>query len=381
MHYPDGDNIITDNDGASWFTDGPPATTLKADVMNALVGELANILKAYNIPLKNSGNDTFDQIAGALIARDQGKTREASVVIASSDSDENARLTADVVISTNEDASVKINAQIVSISATGGGKILVRKGNYYCNNSILLQNNINLDGEGISTIIHNFAGSVIGIIDSNNAVGSSINNLYIYSDGNSNCIIGHNEENVAYNNISCSVSNSSVRHNFFYCNNLNGCIANNGVDGYIGCEYLSNCKSIGTIVRGANSGFRTCKYMSSCDANGAGIGIDGCINISSCFARNCSVGFLQCYHITTCKAYECRVYGYNQCYGVVDTWAWSCIAISVSTAFIASYRDCHGFVGNRSGKTSIYYVSCTPEWGSSANAAADTAAGGWNVTA
>jgi len=378
MHYPDGDNIITDNDGASWFTDGPPATTLKADVMNALVGELANILKAYNIPLKNSGNDTFDQIAGALIARDQGKTREASVVIASSDSDENARLTADVVISTNEDASVKINAQMVALNATGGGKIFLRAGNYYCGAAatITMLDNINIFGEGPATVIYSgiFGGSEI-IFDAHISLAERYtisdlklsstttgypNNRFIYGNAESysssvyniTLIGGGIWEQNNLSNIYSYATASKYPGSFVKCKNMINCIVNHTIQlpRYVAvdvdfdtCVSLTNCISIN-----AQQGYKYCRAVVNC----------GAIKGSTVFqsvgsAVYSAVGFYGCSEVTLCYAqsFVSMGVGFVSCIGMMQNHT-----RSVSTGFITCYADRGGF-----------------------DAVADRSVGGWNV--
>jgi len=379
MHYPDGDNIVTDSNGASWFTDGPPATTLKADVMNALVGELANILKAYNIPLKNSGNDTFDQIAGALIARDQGKTREASVVIASSDSDENARLTADVVISTAQNCIPIIEAQIDALMLKGGGKILVRAGNYYgIADNWTNKTDITLQGEGDSTVFN------IGIGIDGNLSAITLCDFKVKNSG----MGGVNTEGVFVSNV--TVENSSARSiAFSNLNNLQNCraICTEGVgslfgSGYDRCIKLSNCTS-----SGYNVGFDSCTYLNNCSTDGKGVAAAGlpdtgffdCDFVVQCYSNGHTMGFSQCRHISNSQYFRSSAnsvsvpVGFYDCAGVANCYVTSAISA-------LAFRNCHGFIANRSRNNLSAYTSCTPEWASSANPAADTAAGGWNVT-
>jgi len=388
MHYPDGDNIITDNDGASWFTDGPPATTLKADVMNALVGELANILKAYNIPIKNSGNDTFDQIATALIARDQGKTREASVVIASSDSDENARLTADVVISTNEDFPTKLNIQISELASRGGGKIFLAKGTYnvVSNISIVYSDNIQIEGEDRNTVIIDSRYSTY--IPGQWLINfTGISNVILKSLTIKNQITAPPSGTIyALFNINSYIEDVTIEHNggnyaFGYCNNMINCgvILNycTACSGFNLCDNLTNCYVKNNTVSVSEIGFESCRYVTSSIAESCYIGFTGTISrggLSSCVAKTCAYGFNSCYYLSSCISDRSNVRGFTSCYGVN-----ACLSNNSTASAGLGYKDCHGFMGNRATIILSGFTSCTPEWGSSANAAADTAAGGWNL--
>ena len=380
MHQPSGDNIFTDDNGDSWFQDGPPASTLKAADLNALTHELLNVLKAYGITPKNSGNDTYDQIAQALIARDQGKTREASLVIASSDSDENARLTADIVISTAEDAAAILNAQMVTLSASGGGKIFLRKGNYFINTRVLCRDGIHLCGEGDSSVINRGANNFIGM----------------YTIGDVRCIISD-----------MMLKDVSLDGDYF-----TGCAFNritiNGSGTFQQVQNLTDCRVIGDPAAYEETAFIVCRNLTNCYSEECSIGFDTCTNLANCYSNgvdssgyisNASRGFVSCDGLVNCKAekhtvgfYNCRraagcttlqisgnsasvAYGFLGCDGVTLGYVISCIG-----AGNVAYKDCHGITLNEAYSNSTAYTSCTPEWASSANAAADTAAGGWNVT-
>ena len=389
MHYPDGDNIITDNDGASWFTDGPPATTLKADVMNALVGELANILKAYNIPIKNSGNDTYDQIAGALIARDQGKTREASVVIASSDSDENARLTADVVINANENFVPIINAQILALSNAGGGKILLRKGNYTnpdpFGTGVVTQNHVAIEGESQGETILSWTGALnSGRITATGKIYCSLSNLTIKVNvGGTEGIYGFNSNGCFCNNVTSEYTGAGDSGSgFTNCNNAYNCIALHRSAGFIDCDNLYNCVCENV---GSNVGFRKCNNAVSCKAINCAEGFYGEVTTLSaaafskksgphinCIAQNCLRGFIYVLISKGCKAINCEQTGFFNCWGLQGCGAYS-------TWSGVGFRDCHGMQGNYGYSNISTFTSCTPEWTSAAVAIADTAAGGWNI--
>ncbi|MFA5397321.1 MAG: hypothetical protein WC346_15025, partial [Methanogenium sp.] len=310
-----------------------------------------------------------------------GKTREASVVIASSDSDENARLTADVVISTNEDASVIINAQLVALSTAGGGKIFLRAGNYYCYNSVNIQDSITFEGEGANTVLHN-VGAISAIIYTVGIQNAYLNNFYLHNDGDASVSLQGQitDDTVYFYNITSRVDVIN-RHNFWYCSNMLKCTAINGANGFIGCRYLTQCSSKSDIAYLTMVGFYQCHYITACIAYKVYRGFYGGLSHTSCRADTCTIGYEGTIHVNACTAMYCGQYGFYNCDGLTNNSGWSCLTISASFAFVATYRDCHGMTVNRAGQASVYYTSCTPEWGSSANPAADTAAGGWNVTA
>jgi len=383
MHQPDGDNIITDDNGDSWFQDGPPASTLKASTLNALTHELLNVLKAYGITPKNSGNDTYDQIAGALIARDQGKTREASIVIASSDSDENARLTADIVISTAEDAAVILNAQMVALSAIGGGKVFLRKGTYNSPSGIpiFIRAEIKFQGEGPATVIT----TSVHVAASSSAT-CEVSDFTVYS--NSAIVKGSLTSAMRFANITVKGDNRLSVNGFENARNLLNCkvenlssVSTGGKYAFMTCFDLANCASYGYDV-----GFFDCIRVSNCNSVGNGsvysgtddVGFLACNYVSNCYSEKHNIGFYQCSHISVgivsggSSNSASGAVGFLQCNGVNNCGVFFCISA-------LAYKNCHGFVMNKSQNNLSTFTSCTPEWGSSANAAADTAAGGWNV--
>ena len=383
MHQPSGDNIFTDDKGDSWFQDGPPASTLKAADLNALTHELLNVLKAYGITPKNYGNDTFDQIAGALIARDQGKTREASIVIASSDSDENARLTADIVISTAEDAAVILNAQMVTLSANGGGKIFLRKGTYNSPSStaLLVRTKIKFQGEGPATV---FTTSVT--IVNSTSTNCELSDFTVFGD--TVTVGGSTIAEARYNNITIYGNNRLNSFGFYRARNLLNCRVKNlsGVStgapaAFDTCFDLANCSSYGY-----STGFEDCERLANCSTIGNGgvysgtadVGYNDCNYLANCYSEKHNLGFYQCNHVSigivsggSSNSVSGAV-GFLQCNGVDNCDVFFCISA-------LAYKNCHGFVMNKSQNNLSTFTSCTPEWGSSANAAADTAAGGWNV--
>lgn len=364
MHQPDGDNILTDDNGDSWFQDGPPASTLKADFLNAVKGELINILKAYGITPKNSGNDTYDQIAQALIARDQGKTREASIVIASSDSDENARLTADVVISTATDAAVILNAQMTILSAAGGGKIFLRKGTYNIYTDLKVKHKTNLVGEGEGTLIVSPVLLAVKIQPDSNTASCTISDISVYG-----AIIQGLSSNY------CAWSNVRVQGTGYFnsCNNLINCTAIQtpatvGQYGFIYCKSLTNC-----VVDNVLIGFSSCINLTGCSAFGnSTYGYELCRDLADCVAEYCLTGFYDCKHISSCYANN-NTNGYHACGGVVNCMAYknTAFGFNMCTACLGLYALSHGSAGTS-------FQICSPNWTLGGSAVANNTLGGCN---
>lgn len=392
MHQPDGDNILTDENGDSWFQDGPPASTLKANFLNAVKGELINILKAYGITPKTPGSDTYDQIAQALIARDQGKTREASIVIASSDSDENARLTADVVISTATDAAAILNAQMVALSATGGGKIFVRKGTYNIYTDLKVKHKTNLVGEGEGTLIVSPVLLAVKIQPDSNTASCTISDISVYGAiiqglSSNYCtwsnvrVQGTGYFNSCNNLINCTAIQTPAtvgQYGFIYCKSLTNCVVDNVLIGFSNCINLTGCSAdcknvIDGIENDIQIGFSSCINLTGCSAFGnSTYGYELCRDLADCVAEYCLTGFYDCKHISSCYANN-NTNGYHACGGVVNCRAYknTAFGFNMCTACLGLYALSHGSAGTS-------FQVCSPNWTLGGSAVANNTLGGCN---
>jgi hypothetical protein len=270
-------------------------------------------------------------------------TRNASIIIASSDSQPSSQSGADIVISISDDAGLTINSQISKLNSSTGGSILLMEGTYNISTNILPLSNVNIIGQGSGTILRRNSNSLVQII----YVASTVSNVTFkdfYIDGNgTNFTItgdcyGINSQvttntgisyyNIQSNNINCT--NQGI--GFKNCNYLTICISNNnngnnnGSVGFHSCSNLTNC--IANNNTGSNSvGFFSCNSLSKCVAssnngsNGNGIGFSGCNYLTNCTGNNNTsssnsngVGFWGCIYLTNCNGYfnsSSSGYGYG----------------------------------------------------------------------
>lgn len=121
------------------------AATVTLKVDPSIILATKKDLDAHTSRKDNPHNVTAAQI---------GASRTATVVIAASDSSENSKKAADVVIpagSTN--AQETINHVMLTMIPPSGGKVVLMEGTYVVSNSIRLSNNVTLEGMGRGTII------------------------------------------------------------------------------------------------------------------------------------------------------------------------------------------------------------------------------------
>ena len=67
MHRTEGANNV-----ANLFTDGPPGTTVEANILNAFQEEIANVIEQAGLTLKVAATETRDQLYAAIIALSGG---------------------------------------------------------------------------------------------------------------------------------------------------------------------------------------------------------------------------------------------------------------------------------------------------------------------
>ena len=91
-------------------------------------------------------------------------TRNASVIIASSDSQTTSKSGADLVISTSDDAGLAINVQIAKLNSTTGGTIQLMEGTYNISTNILPLSNVNIAGQGTGTVLRRNSSSLVQVI-------------------------------------------------------------------------------------------------------------------------------------------------------------------------------------------------------------------------
>ena len=230
-----------------------------------------------------------------------------------------------------------------------------------------------------------------------------------------------------YNISNCYASSCSA--GFSGCDQISSCYSLNSPSvGFDGCEQISSCQNYNSTL----VGFNNCKKMSSCYSYSAGsYGFDGCLDLSSCesesdttrgfsgceritgcYAKDVATGFYLCFQVSSCRAYQNTTAGFDDCEEVsacrarnnVGTGAAaagfsgcvrisacysrhfqdgfnSCNNVTSSTSennYRYGFRSCNSILGNKAtGNTTANYSLSYADSGA-AQAAADTANGGYN---
>ena len=272
------------------------------------------------------------------------KPGAASFVIASTDSTDRSQATADWICDETAD-EVEINAAIAYLSGLGSGELVIMEGTYNIAAAVTPLSNVNIRSCG--AILKKSTGITYAInIDTQTDI--IITNLF--QDGNSQTGSGFFEDdstNIKY--IACKAY-GNVSNGFFGCNHLWGCKASdNDAVGFLNCNYLSGCEA---YDNGSN-GFAGGNYMVNCESTyNDQDGFDSNY-LNGCRAEhNGRDGFRSCFGLTTCVSRYNTAYGCNAC---------KRMGFNVSD-------------NNTTGQ----YSACYADSGTS-NAAADTAAGGYNA--
>jgi parallel beta-helix repeat protein len=106
--------------------------------------------KSEYVDIQYYGRGSIYQKKVALIKLNGINTR----LVASSDSDTQSQNVADSVILTGDDAGARLNTIIDEVNALGGGTIMVFEGNYNFSTTCNLKSNVNIIGQGYSTIFN-----------------------------------------------------------------------------------------------------------------------------------------------------------------------------------------------------------------------------------
>lgn len=308
-------------------------------------------------------------------------------IVASSNSPTGSQEIADEIISTGDDAAIKLKAIIDELNSIGGGEIKILEGTYNFDTRCLIdsgKDNIRINGSGYSTIF--FARSALSF------------QAIFRDDGEGNII-----ENIL---IDCNnkATTLAIKGNPYetQCKNIK----------VINCAWtaIQSCYYIGqSFVDGALTGFSACAYMTKCRAeNCTSNAFSGNQQISNCVARNNSgIGFSSCFRISECYS-ELNSTGFNNCTEISSSYAYDntnngfdgCDRISVSRAEnngADGFDSCENITSSYSvNNTGNGFDSCkamgfnysTGNSGSNYNncfadragtqAAADTAVGGYN---
>ena len=116
--------------------------------------------------------------------------RGATVIVASSNSTQNSKNGADVVISTSSDSGTAINSLITTLNGSGGGTIELMEGTYNFTTNLLPLSNVNVIGQGIATILQRNSASLSQVINIANTVSNcSFQNFYINGNGTNYSVV------------------------------------------------------------------------------------------------------------------------------------------------------------------------------------------------
>jgi hypothetical protein len=329
------------------------------------------------------------------------------------------------------DDNVQIQAAIDYVSNTwGGGTVLLTNGAYTLGATLVMKSAIILKGVGNNTILKPHDSSVTTMIDFGTAIGSKIADFVI--DGNSTTVTmttalmdivdgkslgtatGITIQNYLFDNIGTEtyargfnqlIDISSCNVTACVISNTNNTSVNSRLQGIIECKNVVSCLVYGNegTAYGVLRAFYNCENVNSSSA------------YSNTFAGTYSnmSGFFLCKNIVSCMAYSNSTTGAN---GVLRLFE-SCENISscksslntttnVTTGTIQSFLNCinmsvcstedndaiggspqYGFYSCRSvqqcksvGDTTPYGTGASQSYADSgtANACADTAAGGYN---
>lgn len=321
------------------------------------------------------------------------------------------------------DDDVEIQDAIDAMSARGGGEVYLTEGPYTIGTTLVMKDNVWLYGSGEGTILYPESSSITTMINWTSAVNAKASSFVI--NGNSASITFSTNlmkivdgtatgsifdvtiTNYSYlaevatrtmyvfydfikiercNVVSNTMENISVVSNliaFASCYNLVSCSgslnnstsASNYIIGYTGCSRLSSCTFDSNTSSGASSriiSFQYCNYMTNCGSSsnnmtGNATGIQSfynCQYLSSCHSLSNTLGagtglpaiisFNTCSNLTTCYAQ------YNVSTSSTET----------------SFENCRSVQQCKALDTTKYTTSYADS--GTANACADTAAGGYN---
>ena len=299
-----------------------------------------------------------------------------TIVIASSNSDQDAKTQADFIIDISDDAGAKINS--IATGFSNGGTIKAMTGTYNVSTIITLASSVNLIGEGYNTWFVKNA-NIANVIDISSRTTCILSSFYVngnkatYATTGDNikgpgfghynhkieritCINSTKDGINGFTNVSgCSVA-SCDGEGFFECEFVvNSYAISNGGHGFQDCVEISNCRadsntqhgfnncdSISSCIADSNTtnGFHVCNMISSCKSSGNSVGFQGCSDISSSLSNsNTSDGYNSCNNVSGCRAGSNQDNGFDNCEDISGSLSTNnekgfenCINISASKA-------------------------------------------------
>jgi hypothetical protein len=362
--------------------------------------------------------ETYSSIADNLssgtvpIARLPLISRGATVIVAANDSTAQSKGIANYQCDGIDD-DVQIQAAIDYCNGLAtGGTVVCMEGTFGITTNILPKSNVNLRGQGYSTIFKKMSSASPDIIYVANAItNAKLSDFYI--NGNSSTytsragIFGQGGmsalNNVYFENIRVdNIKYTGESYGFAYLYNLKNCYAYNiiGASGYNGigflfCFNIDNSYSVSnTSVAGAGIGFSDCEWLTNCQAlTNTGVGAssvsEGFVNckfLDNCLSQSNTAilhvyAFHACYNLRGCYANlnNCAhtggtSNGFDGCYNVIGCQSDS----NTGTTSGYGYKGCKKMQQNAGvSNTTATYNTSYADAGTS-KACADTADGGYN---
>ena len=365
MHRIESDNITVTADGKNQFKNGPPATTVNAEILNALQEEICNAVEGAGISIKRKAGDTHDQLFKSInllsteydiIITNQVQFSSIIERVAANQykiSDDYRAIYMKYAtggyacagaqsflsggdtwgyIETNNCARIVCEAGATFDFADTVGYIEFDTNDGYYDNV-----QITGTGAGAAALTQSFLLNAFRVQFNHCSTTSRLSNTdFVGFQGSGTAL--HNLTS-SYNGCSVyTIDGTDKLYGFKDCMNLSNCNVydiDGTVDNIFGfhtCEQMTNCITYDLESTDGNaSGFNTCMQMSGCktvqlDCTGTGssIGFDICDQMGSCKAIDIdsvngdAFGFFNCDQIGPCFADDidssgANAYGFSVC--------------------------------------------------------------------
>jgi len=335
------------NDGGQ-FTDGPPATTIPAEWLNAVQNEIANVIEQAGLALRTSDTDSMDQLWQAIRPLQRYDIVVNNQTLFESLFERNAA----------NDYQIKGDYKSIFVKQIPGGsyynvaRILSGGdtwGDIKTNQCTLLKFEpgakwnfgalaghleVNTDDADLDNVEITGTGVAGAIVDSFllNAYRVTFSKCKA-SNRNSNVdMVGFQGSGVALHNITSkyrdcvayTLDGSGNVYGFESCMNFSNCVAydldssGDSARGFSNCNQVSVCVAYDIEGNDNTVGFYSCSQINSCwaekidnNALNNAAGFWGCNQISGCYANDIdalngaggnALGFTDCDQISACRA-------------------------------------------------------------------------------
>ncbi len=356
MHRIESDNITVTSDGKNQFKNTPPATTLNAEILNAIQEEICNVITGAGIAISRQAGDPQNQLFRAINALGT----EFDIIITNQTQFNSImeRVGANQYKISDDFRGVYIKYATSGYACSGASSFLSGGDTW---GYIETNNCARLVCEAGATFDFSATGGYLKV----NTDDGYYENVQVVGNGGigaltqSFLLAAHR---VKYNHCNTNTRNSNTDfvgfqgsgtalHNI--TSSYNGCSAytldgSDKIYGFKDCMNLSNCNVYD--IDGTTDhiyGFHTCGNItngnvSDLDTSGSNsaYGYEACENINSCQVNDIqsavnqeTIGFNNCNQLSSCKAIDIDstgtgvAYGFNFCDQIS-----SCIAFTIDGA-------------------------------------------------